>query len=63
VSTGPDRGRALVSRAASFAGRTAIVAPEGRYSYADVLDASARVAVALLDGADDLAEARVAFLV
>jgi len=63
VNTEPDRGRALISRAASFAGQTAIVAPEGRYTYAALLDASARVAAALLDGADDLAEARVAFLV
>ncbi len=63
MSTESDRGPALVSRAASFAGRTAIVAPEGRYTYAALLDASARVAARLLSEAADLAEARVAFLV
>jgi malonyl-CoA/methylmalonyl-CoA synthetase len=52
----------LVARAAEHARRTAIVAPEGAFTYGDLLDASARVASALLDGAADLAGARVAFL-
>jgi malonyl-CoA/methylmalonyl-CoA synthetase len=52
----------LVARAREHAGRTAVVAPEGAFTYADLLDASARVAAALLHGRDDLREARVAFL-
>ncbi|MEW5926633.1 MAG: acyl-CoA synthetase [Gemmatimonadota bacterium] len=52
----------LFARAAEHAGRTAVVAPEGTFTYDDLLDASARVASALLDGAADLAGARVAFL-
>ena len=42
--------------------RAAIVAPEGVFGYADLRDASARVAGGLLDGAPDLDGARVAFL-
>jgi malonyl-CoA/methylmalonyl-CoA synthetase len=52
----------LFARAAAHAGRTAVVAPEGTFTYGDLLDASARLASALLDGAADLAGARVAFL-
>ncbi|HEX7240638.1 MAG TPA: acyl-CoA synthetase [Longimicrobiaceae bacterium] len=52
----------LFARAAGHGGRTAVAAPEGTFTYAELLDASARVASALLEGADDLAEARVAFL-
>ncbi|HEX6912223.1 MAG TPA: acyl-CoA synthetase, partial [Longimicrobium sp.] len=52
----------IVARARAHGERTAVVAPEGTFSYARLLDASARVAAALLDGAADLAEARVAFL-
>ena len=53
----------LFARARGHAARTALVAPEGTSTYAELLDGSARVAAALLDGADDLREARVAFLV
>lgn len=53
----------LFARARAHAGRTAIVATEGTFTYADLLDASARVAACLLDGRADLKEARVAFLV
>ena len=53
----------LVARARNYAARTAIVAAEGTFTYADLLDASARVAASLLDGRGDLREARVAFLV
>lgn len=60
--TAPSIDLPLVARAREHAGRTAVVAPEGTFSYADLLDASARVAAALLDGRDDLREARVAFL-
>jgi malonyl-CoA/methylmalonyl-CoA synthetase len=52
----------LVARAAAAAGRTAVAAEEGTFTYAELLDASARVAAALLDGAADLEGARVAFL-
>ncbi|MBV9775321.1 MAG: acyl-CoA synthetase, partial [Gemmatimonadetes bacterium] len=52
----------LVARARHHAGRMAIVVPGGAFTYRDLLDASARVAAALLDGAADLGEARVAFL-
>ncbi|HEU0012870.1 MAG TPA: acyl-CoA synthetase [Longimicrobium sp.] len=52
----------IVSRAAAHAQRTAVVAPEGAFTYAELLEASGRVAAALLGGADDLREARVAFL-
>jgi malonyl-CoA/methylmalonyl-CoA synthetase len=52
----------LVARARRHGERTAIVAPEGTYSYRDLLDASGRVAACLLGGRADLAEARVAFL-
>lgn len=53
----------LIARARAHAARTAIVAPEGAFSYADLLDASGRVAAGLRDGRPDLEEARVAFLV
>jgi malonyl-CoA/methylmalonyl-CoA synthetase len=52
----------IVARAPEHAARTAVVAPEGEFTCAELLDASARVAAALLDGEGDLAEARVAFL-
>ena len=44
-------------------GRTAIVDSHGAFTYDDLLDASARVATALLTGRDDLREERVAFLI
>ena len=53
----------IISRASDHATRTAIVAEEGTFSYADLLDASAGIAEALLNGKTDLDEARVAFLV
>src|SRR5256886_14023965 len=52
----------LVGRAHGHAGRTAITAAQGSFSYRDLLDASARVAACLLGPRDDLREARVAFL-
>ncbi len=45
------------------AGRTALLGDRGEWTYRELLDGSARAAAALLDGAADLAEARVAFLV
>jgi malonyl-CoA/methylmalonyl-CoA synthetase len=53
----------LIARARSHAHRTAIIDSAGQHTYGELLDASAAIATALLDGADDLEEARVAFLV
>ena len=53
---------AIVERATAHAGRSAVVATDGRFSYQDLLDASAGVASALLEASEDLAEARVAYL-
>jgi len=53
----------LISRAGLYGERTAILDTEGTFTYARLLDASARVASALLDGLDDLKEQRVPFLV
>jgi malonyl-CoA/methylmalonyl-CoA synthetase len=53
----------LIARAGHFADRTAIVDSQGGFSYHELLDASSRVAVALLGGRNDLEEERVAFLV
>jgi len=53
----------LAARAEQFPERTAIVAPEGIFTYRQLLDASHRVASFLLDGAEDLKERPVAFLV
>jgi malonyl-CoA/methylmalonyl-CoA synthetase len=53
----------LFDRAERYGTTTAVITREGRYSYRDLLDASARAANQLLDGAADLDETRVAFLV
>ncbi len=53
----------IVERAGAFTTRRAIIALEGTFTYGDLLVASERVASELLDGADDLAGARVVFLV
>ena len=53
----------LVERARGHGERTAIVAPEGTFRYADLLRASEGVARALLADHGELAGARVAFLV
>jgi malonyl-CoA/methylmalonyl-CoA synthetase len=53
----------LLARAHAHAARRALIAPDGTWSYADLLEQSARVAETLLAGSADLAEARVAFLV
>ena len=52
----------LISRARLHSDRTAVLADGGEFRYSDLLQASAAVATALLDGAPDLAEARVAFI-
>jgi malonyl-CoA/methylmalonyl-CoA synthetase len=53
----------LVSRARAHGGRLAIADAAGEHTCAALLDAAARVASALLGDAEDLAEARVCFLV
>ncbi|MCB0191171.1 MAG: acyl-CoA synthetase [Anaerolineae bacterium] len=53
----------LFERAAGFADRKAVFASEGDFTYQQLLDASGRVGATLLDGAADLEETRVAFLV
>jgi malonyl-CoA/methylmalonyl-CoA synthetase len=53
----------FVARAESHAERTAILDAAGSYSYERLLEASAQVASALLDGIDDLNEQRVLFLI
>ena len=52
----------LFARAETNRERRAIVAPEGTFTYGDLLDASARVAKTLLGDRADLGEERVAFL-
>ena len=52
----------LVVRAARTPGRTAIIAPEGLFTFAELLDASARVATAFLAGRDDVAGERICYL-
>jgi malonyl-CoA/methylmalonyl-CoA synthetase len=52
----------LTPRAEQYAARTAIIAPEGSFTYRQLLEASARVASFLLDGGRDLQEQPVAFL-
>ncbi len=53
----------LFERAAEYRAKTAIVAPEGVFTFGDLLDASARVATRLLTGRDDLDSERICFLV
>jgi malonyl-CoA/methylmalonyl-CoA synthetase len=52
----------LAQRAEHYATRTAIIAPEGSFTYRQLLEASGKVASFLLDGAKDLQEKPVAFL-
>jgi malonyl-CoA/methylmalonyl-CoA synthetase len=53
----------VIAHAQSYDGRTAIVDSQGSFRYSDLLDASSRVAAALLAGREDLQQERVAFLV
>jgi malonyl-CoA/methylmalonyl-CoA synthetase len=59
----PDPTLPLFARAAAQGDRVAIVDAAGEHSYAELLEASARVAAGLLAGRADLEEARVAFFV
>ena len=52
----------MISRVREHGGRPAIRLDDRTFSYADLLDASDRVASALLGDAGDLSEARIAFL-
>jgi len=53
----------LLARADSAPDRTAIVADDGRFSYAELVEATRRVAAGLLAGSSDLNEGRVALMV
>jgi len=53
----------LIQRAERHADSTAIITAERRFTYRELLDSSRQMAGALLDGATDLHEARIAFLV
>jgi malonyl-CoA/methylmalonyl-CoA synthetase len=53
----------LIANAQSSGPRTAVVDAQGVFTYNDLLDASSRVAAALLAGRHDLQQERVAFLV
>jgi malonyl-CoA/methylmalonyl-CoA synthetase len=53
----------LISRAQDFGDRTAIISEGTSYTYRQLLDHSATVATVLLNGTEDLKEARIAFLV
>ena len=53
----------LVARAVAHGTRRALIASDSEWTYSDLLERSATVAAALLDGGADLAEARVAYLV
>ena len=52
----------LIARAREHDERIAVVDSRGSFTYNDLLDASSRVATALLAGREDLQEERVAFL-
>lgn len=52
----------LIGRAREHRQRTAIIAPDGVFTYRQLLEASGKFASSLLDGSDDLRETRVAFL-
>jgi malonyl-CoA/methylmalonyl-CoA synthetase len=55
-------GVSLVARASRFASNTGIVAPDGSFSYGELLKGSAAVGAALLGNRTDLEERRVAYL-
>ncbi len=52
----------LIPQAEHYGERTAILEPEGAFTYRQLLDASRRVASFLLDGGTDLKEKPVVFL-
>jgi malonyl-CoA/methylmalonyl-CoA synthetase len=56
-------GPSLFERARRYGDRRAIVAPEGVFTYRELMETAEAVAAALLGGREDLAQARVCFLV
>ena len=52
----------LIQRAVNFRDRVAVQCGSHRHTYGELLEASRKVALALLEGRDDLDEARIAFL-
>ena len=60
---GPRVTLELVARAARHGGRTALLAPEGRFSYEELLTTSGWAATRLMAGRDDLDGARICYLV
>jgi len=59
----PNKFLPLISHAERYTKRIAIVDSQGSFTYHELLDASSRVAAALLGDRPDLGEERVAFLV
>ncbi len=53
----------FLARAAAHSERSAILAPEGHFTYQDLLDASAVAATRLLTGLEDLEDERICYLV
>ncbi len=53
----------LMARATSYSDRVAIESNGQRYTYGDLLSGSASVAASLLESVDDLAEARIGYLI
>ncbi len=53
----------IIASAEQHGERTAVIDSQGTFTYSELLEASSRVAAALLDGRSDLAEERVAFLI
>ena len=53
----------LIEQARNFQDRIAVKSNDRSYTYTQLLDASENIALELLNGADDLQEARIAFLV
>ena len=53
----------LIERAKLNENKTAIVAPEGTFTYENLLETSAKIAAQILENREDLQEHRVAFLI
>lgn len=53
----------LVSRACGYGDRPAIITPDAHFTYQELLHRSGQIATQLLNGATDLQEQRVAFLI
>ena len=53
----------LIERAHEFSGNTAIIDKHGEYTYGEILDSAKNVAACILNGKDDIREARIVFMV